>query len=261
MSKPEKKKAKSSRFWSQYLFNIGVTAVVFTLGILIGLLARNDQFTLQYSKYSILLLGILSALSLTGIICLFTFVPMRKLDRAQKKIRSLVVTDELTKLHNRRYLFGKLKDEIKRAKRFKNNLGCMVIDIDFFKKINDQFGHLAGDLVLENIARTIEECSREIDTVARYGGEEFIILLPGTDLKGAIRVAERIRLNVESLRNVYDQDTMISATVSIGAASYTPEELKTFLDNDQVIKYADKAMYKAKQSGRNRVEVVENFHL
>ncbi len=230
-------------------------------GISVAFDITEIEQSLRYSKYSILFLGTLAALSLIGVIYLFTFVLMRKLDRAQKKIRKLVVTDELTKLHNRRYLFGKLKDEIKRAKRFKNNLGCMVIDIDFFKKINDQFGHLAGDMVLENIAKAIEECAREIDTVARYGGEEFIVLLPGTDLKGAIRVAERMRLTVESLRNVYDQDAVIPVTVSIGAVSYSPEDLKSFLDNDQVIKYADEAMYKAKESGRNRVEVVENFQL
>jgi diguanylate cyclase (GGDEF)-like protein len=227
-----------------------------------GISVRFDitdiERSLRISKYTILSLGLLSSVSLLGIIYSLTVVLMNKLEGAQKKIRELVMTDELTKLYNRRYLFGKLRDEVKRSKRFKQRMSCMLIDIDFFKNVNDKHGHLAGDMILENVSGVIKECCREIDTVARYGGEEFIVLLPGTDLKGALRVAERIRLTVESLKNVYDQDAVIPVTVSVGLASYSHDDLKTFSDNDQIIKYVDEALYKAKENGRNRVEVVEN---
>ncbi len=227
-----------------------------------GISVRFDisdiERSLRISKYTILSLGVLSSLSLLGIIYSLTVFLMNKLERAQKKIEKMVVTDELTKLYNRRHLFVKLKEEIERSYRFNQRMSCMLIDIDLFKNINDRHGHLAGDLILKNVSKVIKECCREIDTVARYGGEEFIVLLPGTDLKGALRVAERIRLTVESLKNVYEQGTIIPVTVSVGLASYSHDDLKKFSDNDQIIKFADQALYKAKENGRNRVEVVEN---
>lgn len=228
-----------------------------------GLSVRFDiteiESSLRFCKYTILALVFFSAIALICIIYSFTFVLTKKLKKAQQKIKKLVITDELTRLYNRGYLFRKLKDEIRRSKRLKHDLGCMMIDIDFFKKINNQHGHLAGDLVLENISKTIRECCREIDMVSRYGGEEFIVLLPGTDLKGGLRVAERIRLKVESLRHVYDQDVVIHTTVSIGLASYSPDDLKRFTDQYQIIRFVDKAMCSAKDKGRNRVETIEDF--
>jgi len=228
-----------------------------------GISVRFDiteiERSLTLSNYAILAMGVLAAAALMGIIYSFTFILMKKLKRSQQKIRELVVTDELTGLYNRRYLFRKLTDEIKRSKRFRQQLGCMMIDIDFFKKVNDQYGHLAGDMIMGTVAKVIKDCCREIDTVTRYGGEEFIVLLPGTDLKGATRVAERIRLTVESLKNTCDQNIVIPVTVSIGMASYSPDDLKKFKDTDQLIRYVDEALFRAKEKGRNRVEVTESF--
>ncbi len=133
-------------------------------------------------------------------------------------------------------------------------MGCILLDIDYFKKVNDKYGHLAGDMVLKNISDAIKACCREIDTVSRYGGEEFIILLPGTDLRGSHSLAEKIRVSVESRNNVYEEEIFIPVTVSLGATSFSPEDLKRIANIDDIIKITDKALYKAKENGRNRVE-------
>jgi diguanylate cyclase (GGDEF)-like protein len=226
-------------------------------GISVTFDITDVEKSLTKNKMIIIALAVITTLSFILIVYAFTFVLKKNLDRAQEKIKELVITDELTGLHNRRYLFLKLKDEIKRGERLKISLGCMLIDIDFFKNINDKHGHLAGDMILENISLAIKACCRETDTVARYGGEEIAVLMPGTDMKGAAHVAERTRNAIEELRSVYDQDVVIPVTVSIGVASYSHDELKRFVDSDQVIRYVDEALYRAKEKGRNRVEVAK----
>lgn len=210
--------------------------------------------SLGQSRYAILLMGALSALALTGIIYMLSFVLRKKLEGAQNMLNELVVIDDLTGLYNRQYLFTKLKDEIKRTRRFGQYLGCMIIDIDYLKKINDQYGNLAGDMILENVSSAVKSTCREIDTAARYGGEEFVVLLPGTDQQGAVQAAQRIRLAVEGLRNVFDQDVMIHVTVSIGVVSYCSDDLKKFILDDQIVRNAEKALFRAKENGRNSVE-------
>lgn len=157
------------------------------------------------------------------------------------KTRELSVTDELTGVYNRRYFGNVLQLEWKRAQRFNRDLSLLMCDVDYFKKYNDTFGHLEGDKILKEIALLLSKNLREVDTVSRFGGEEFILLLPDTDKRGAMAVAEKLRhLVQENLRDI---------TVSIGVANF-PDDVK---DLDDLIDHADIALYEAKDKGRNRV--------
>ncbi|MFH1318961.1 MAG: GGDEF domain-containing protein [Candidatus Omnitrophota bacterium] len=164
------------------------------------------------------------------------------------KLQQLVIIDSLTKAYNRRYFMVRFIEEFERAKKFNLNLSFLMIDIDYFKKINDTYGHLVGDVVLKEVSRLILESIREIDFAARYGGEEFSVILPETDKVGAIMVAERInsRISQERIR-VFDE--VLTANVSIGIASFP----QNAIHSDVLMETADKALYKAKLSGRDRV--------
>ena len=156
--------------------------------------------------------------------------------------------DYLTGIANRRTFFEAAELEVERWRRFPRPLSMITIDADFFKNINDTWGHPAGDEVLRNLALTLSANVREIDVVARLGGEEFAALLPSTDLDGAVQLAERIRSAIENQR-VRTGDADINYTVSIGVASMDTEVSGV----DQLLKLADRALYAAKKAGRNRV--------
>jgi diguanylate cyclase (GGDEF)-like protein/PAS domain S-box-containing protein len=156
--------------------------------------------------------------------------------------------DYLTGIANRRTFFEAAELELERWRRFPRPLSLIAIDADFFKTVNDTWGHAAGDEVLRNLALTLAANVREIDVVARMGGEEFAALLPSTDLEGAIRLAERFRSAVES-QCVRTGEAGIRYTVSIGVAS-----MDAGINGvDQLLKLADSALYAAKKAGRNRV--------
>ncbi len=228
-------------------------------GISIKFDITKIEESLSLNGFIIVSLGIVSAVTLLGILYSFAIVLKRKLDSAQRKLKELAIIDDLTGLYNRRYFFSRLLYETNRSKRFRQNIGCIILDIDLFKDVNDRHGHLAGDLVLKDLSGTVKSCCREIDTVARYGGEEIIVLLPGTDLKGAYDLAEKIRKAVEKMKSLYE-NIPLSVTVSLGAASFTAEDLdKIENDYDLMVKYADNALYRAKNNGRNRVEIAENL--
>ena len=143
----------------------------------------------------------------------------------------------------------RLDGEIRRARRFKEELSLLMLDIDHFKKVNDQYGHLAGDDVLEELARLIRQNIRDVDAVGRYGGEEFIIILPKTDLSSALNVAERIRKAIEMAGIKDSEGNVFSITVSQGLSSHEPGE-----DKHSLISRGDDALYVAKENGRNWVE-------
>ncbi len=124
----------------------------------------------------------------------------------------------------------------------------------FLKKINDQYGHPVGDIVLKNISALIKDNSRASDIVARYGGEEFVELLPETTLEQAMKLAEKIRLAIENLVIHTEDNTKIQVTASFGVSAYSPENCSDSINPEQIIKYADIALYKAKSNGRNQVE-------
>ena len=161
------------------------------------------------------------------------------------------VTDDLTGLSNRRAFDGELAGEVERAKRIGNDLALVLLDLDDFKAINDTYGHPQGDLVLREVARVLRETSREIDHPARYGGEELAVILPGTDLDGGFNRAERIREQIGQLRIArLDGRGMLRVTTSCGVASALPAAV----DAKKLLDAADKALYKAKRSGKNRTE-------
>jgi diguanylate cyclase (GGDEF)-like protein len=157
-------------------------------------------------------------------------------------------TDGLTGLFNHRTFQERLKEEIERAKRFGHSVSLLMMDIDRFKNFNDAFGHLIGDEMLKSIADIIKNNIRSIDIAARYGGEEFAVILPEIDLKGALIVAERIRKKVEVFKIPMD-DKERGVTISIGVVTF-PEDAST---RELLIDRADKALYLAKRTGRNRV--------
>lgn len=166
-----------------------------------------------------------------------------------KKLASGNYKDYLTSLPNRKLFYQKLELEIKRLKRNKSPLSLIIIDIDHFKLINDKYGHGVGDKVLVWLAKTIRKYCREIDIPARWGGEEFTIILPETDLNGAIIFAERLRqtIETESQTNLHP----VKITISIGVATTASK-----IDYNGFLLLADKALYKAKLT-RNKVEVYD----
>lgn len=166
-------------------------------------------------------------------------------------------TDVLTGWHNRRYLTVRLGEELARARRDRARLVCLMLDIDHFKRVNDNWGHAAGDAVLREIAQRIETQVRASDIAARYGGEEFVVLLPGTDVDSALLLAERIRKAVSATPIPLPNDESVTITASIGISEVQPapeaDDLKTI--GDSLIARADVALYAAKAAGRDRVMV------
>jgi diguanylate cyclase (GGDEF)-like protein len=168
--------------------------------------------------------------------------------RNHQEIAKLATIDGLTGLNNHRTFQERLYIEIEKARRFKQDLSLLIMDLDFFKRLNDTYGHRAGDDVLKIVVCRIVDCIRNIDLAARYGGDEFVAILPATSAQGASMTAERIRNEV--MNNVMKiGDTDISVTISIGVASY-PEDAS---DREDLIERADTALYAAKNSGRNRI--------
>jgi diguanylate cyclase (GGDEF)-like protein/PAS domain S-box-containing protein len=178
---------------------------------------------------------------------------------AEEKIRllnieleQLAVTDYLTNLFNRRYFMQRSVDEFKRAHRNGQPLAMLMLDIDHFKKVNDAFGHEAGDLALQQVAAALKSSVREIDMLGRMGGEEFAVLLPNTLLPDAALLGERIRLSITNLSLQTAGGALIGTiTISVGAAAFSAEMASI----DDLLRNADTAMYHAKNSGRNRVEM------
>ena len=207
---------------------------------------RNNLFV---SLFIILIVGL----------ALFTFFYLllgkteKRLVEADNLLRQLATHDGLTGLLNHRMFQIQLKDESQRATRYGKQLTMLMIDIDFFKQVNDKHGHHIGDFVLKRISKLIVDQCRNIDTACRYGGEEIAVLLPETPLEEGLHAAERIRLHVESDDFKGSGIDGLKVTVSIGISAFpshaeTPEELS---------QSADKALYLAKESGRNRAVTVE----
>ncbi len=170
-----------------------------------------------------------------------------ELQQANEILAQLSITDGLTKLHNHRYFQDHLTREIKRVSRTKAPLALILLDIDDFKLLNDSHGHAAGDEVLVSLASIMTDSARESDLIARYGGEEFVVLMPNTDLAGAVHLAEKIRMAVESTRLIVgDNMKPIEITISLGVAVFDGNRREFFGE-------ADRALYQAKAAGKNCV--------
>ncbi len=164
-----------------------------------------------------------------------------------EEIYRMTIVDGLTQIHNKRYLFETLEKELTRARRYERQLSLLIFDIDYFKRINDQYGHLAGDYVLRELARVVQERIRRDELFARYGGEEFVIVLPETPIQGGVTLAENLRTRVASHAFVF-QGERIPVTISIGCAMLKDDKAAT-----ELIQRADEKLYEAKRNGRNRV--------
>ena len=173
-----------------------------------------------------------------------------ELKRSNELLREMSITDPLTRLHNRRHLMEVLEREIQRSIRTRSPLSVVILDIDHFKKVNDTYGHLLGDEVLAAVGALMGRDLRTYDVAARYGGEEFFLVLPNTPLSEAHTVAERIRRDVADLCFA-DRLRPLRVTVSLGVATFPSERTAS---EEALIREADRALYMAKQGGRNRTE-------
>ena len=174
--------------------------------------------------------------------------------KTEEILRRLSTTDELTGSANRRAFDLFLDEEWRRALRDRRQISLMMIDVDFFKKYNDRYGHLKGDACLKSVANVLEGIDRRPgDKVARFGGEEFVVVLSSVDNQHAVSIAEKIRMDVEALGIPHEKsDINAYVTISIGVVSIVPQQNMSPVD---VIKLADEALYRAKGEGRNRVEI------
>lgn len=172
----------------------------------------------------------------------------------QEILRFLATTDSLTGLHNRRHFTDLARRELERTRRYRHGLSILMIDIDHFKSINDEYGHLIGDEVLANFAKLMKENLREVDILGRLGGEAFAVLMPMTRTATALEVAERLRHTIEK-EAIPTSREPIKVTISGGVASYR----KGMVDIDELIIKADQGLYTAKRKGRNRIEIMDVY--
>jgi len=171
--------------------------------------------------------------------------------RLQENIKQLGLRDPLTGINNRRYFDQRVDEEVSLAQRNNTDLSCLFIDLDHFKRINDNYGHQAGDLVLQQAAKFFDDTMRSSDVLARYGGEEFVILLANTPCQSAYEIAERIRENIAQTDFVISATQSLNITLSIGLS--TLDKNNSISTTQQLVNAADQAVYVAKESGRNRV--------
>jgi diguanylate cyclase (GGDEF)-like protein len=215
---------------------------------LLGIIDTMAYLPYQYTQTDLDILGMFAAQAAIAI----------RNATLYKKIEQVSITDELTGLFNRRGFFQFGEREFERSLRFSRPLSVLMLDIDHFKRVNDTYGHSTGDQVLRALADCFRQNKRGIDVEGRYGGEEFVLLLPETLLPGASQIAERLRQSVADLsipvcRVNGDSSVNLRITVSVGVAHMLPE----ISSLDALIHRADQALYRAKDSGRNRVVVWE----
>ena len=180
----------------------------------------------------------------------FVFKNIDEKKSLEEELKLLASTDPMTKLYNRRYFYKISESIVDLAARENTNTSIVMIDIDKFKNVNDTYGHKIGDIVIINIASIIQTISRKSDIVSRWGGEEFLILLPNTDIEGALIISQKIRTQVEnSSLNISNGEKLIS-TISIGISQINTKNDK---DVEDAINRADTALYEAKENGRNKV--------
>lgn len=217
-----------------------------------------DISEIYFSPLFLLFTGLMTLLNMIfmGSIGVLLSERVFKLEQKLLDIKNKSETDPLSGLCNRRSFIKIMTKELHRNSRLKDQsqMALIFIDIDFFKKVNDTYGHAAGDIVIQKISKFLESACRPYDTVARWGGEEIVILNPQTSGDQSLRFAERLRQGVEDLYITIDDNRTIQITISIGVAIYTPngEEMNELIDR------ADRMLYLAKDNGRNRVEVSES---
>ncbi len=175
--------------------------------------------------------------------------------RLQENIKRIGLLDPLTGINNRRFFDQRVAEEVNLATRQHSSLACLFVDLDHFKKVNDNYGHQTGDAVLKKVAQGLAEIMRTSDVLARYGGEEFVILLANTEQQAAYDIAERIRKTIADVVFHIDHNTRLSVTLSIGLAVMNKNT--AIRTAEQLLHHADKAVYEAKVAGRNQVKLAK----
>jgi diguanylate cyclase (GGDEF)-like protein len=226
--------------------SILVIPIFFREEIIGTMLLRTSRANHAFTKREIQLCVALANASSHALYNAFLY---QKLSQEKARLEKLAVTDYLTGIYNIRYFYSRLEEEFSRAGRYQMPLSCIMLDIDHFKKINDSYGHRVGDFVLREFAQLVKRHTRKSDLVARYGGEEFIILLPQTSLKGALIEARRIQKVVKEtqLMQLHEGQRI---TVSFGIACLPDQRIQ---NADDLINFADNALYEAKAKGRNLI--------
>ncbi|MDD3311730.1 diguanylate cyclase [Pseudodesulfovibrio sp.] len=221
-------------------------------GISVTLDISDVKAAMGTSHAVILGLVAFSTAGVIGVFLLFVLRLMRRLTAADAKIAMLAVTDELTGLANRRAFFERFEEEADRAGRYGTPLSLVMFDIDHFKAVNDTFGHPMGDTVLTEVARLLSANARTSDILARYGGEEFAMLIPAMSCEEAARAAEKLRTVIE-VNDPVLEGPRVKVTISAGVADAASVRSEGGSLRDNLLKAADRALYRAKAEGRNRV--------
>jgi len=208
--------------------------------------ATEQQHIMSVMTQIIIALGALVLVVILGLL-----VAIEKILGQQSALEQLSVTDELTGLENRRAAMAKARHTLALGRRSGASISLAIIDIDHFKRINDQYGHPFGDKVLQQLARTLKQLVRESDVAARIGGEEFCLLMPDTNSQGAYELCERLHQGIDNMVVLHNED-IIRLTVSLGLTTTHGQEDYDF---DVLYARADEALYRAKAGGRDRVVV------
>ncbi|WP_426360415.1 diguanylate cyclase [Pseudocolwellia sp. HL-MZ19] len=206
-------------------------------------LRQSNEINAQRNRNLFLLVIAILAVAFSALMVILIYRSMTN----RRKLEILATTDELTGLYNRRYILSYLKKQISQSERYKSDLCVAMIDLDWFKKINDSFGHATGDQVLRLFAKLCTQNLRSSDVIGRIGGEEFLIILPHTDCSDALTVMEKIRSKMIDVTNEMDI-TGLDVTISIGLSKWMAGDLP-----EDVMQFADNALYQIKNSGRNQV--------
>jgi len=228
-----------------YVYIFLITARDLKNDIIVGFEAGADDYLTKPFDRSELIARLKTALRVLEL--------EKSLKDAYEKIRLLSITDKLTGCYNRTYMDEYLVKEITRATRYHRPVSLVMADIDHFKQVNDTHGHQAGDLILKNFVLSMREGMRkDVDWIARYGGEEFLMVLPETGFESAMLSAERLRRIVSESVSSYDEKE-IRITASFGVVGFNPSAKIRTIPCEAIINQADKALYQAKDEGRNRV--------
>lgn len=229
------------------LIALFISLISFILFFLNSYLNMN-YYLFEIDEFAIRIISFVTITSTMGILGIYFYLHSFFLEQKKGELEYLANTDSLTQISNRRNFLKKGEYEFMLASKYNHTFSLLLLDIDHFKLVNDNYGHDVGDEVLKQITKTIKENIRKTDVFARYGGEEFILLLRKTDLEKSMLIAEKIRVSIEQMTMVENLSS-IKVTMSVGVVEYTPQYNEFY----ELITKADEALYRAKDQGRNCV--------
>jgi diguanylate cyclase (GGDEF)-like protein len=221
-------------------------------GISVSIPASDIIAQIRTSKIYIVVFALSVLIALTLIILFISNQLISELRSAEIRLYEMATRDFLTGLLNRREGLRRFREEISKSRRTNQALSAIILDIDHFKNVNDTYGHLVGDKVLQHLPETLMPVLRDYDIFCRYGGEEFLLILPSTPLSVGVEIAERLRKRIEQSKYLVDKKTTVTMTISLGVAQLAENE-----NDNSLIYRVDQALYNAKDKGRNCVSFVE----